>query len=553
MQAFSMLSQEIVQTQMELNEEDDPVELYCVLVDYIEAYTSVKHSKLIEIVQVKLGKKWANYVAKWLKNQTAVVRIQDKDSDLIQIGRGLPQGDPISPLMYNFYSDDLLTTVRYTTTLGFADDILLWSYFRQYVLNRLKKLQDDSAPLELKIHKEKTQLKVISISYDKISFIGGKTLVLDEFTLKSNAQPLTYLGVSINSQGNEGNPFDKTWKPVNEKMKDRILNASVLTNENFLRLLEMATKSYAVYPAAMGALPSKKMMDKMDVTHCKKLRVAGFLDFRTSKKFLFSPMTIGGAGLEMMHVMIHTIFIWFSVLLLNSTSAVVRRKCRQNWTYLEQHGDEIAKSLMNMWMSLSELLTIYRLELKRSDDIYSIFASESILDKESLRKVIKEHSIHEMIKTTESFDVDATFHYDSVALRSFSYWKNSTLSAKQCKLFFFKLATGLWNTSFKMGSLNACILCKDHGVQDNKTTLEHVILKCPFLKEKVERVYATISNIIRIPFKLCWESEFQDSILCISPRGNFNIHEKILLRESIREIQSTLVEYLGPLKTLSDI
>ena len=115
MQAFSMLSQEIVQTQMELNEEDDPVEFYCVLVDYLEAYTSVKHSKLIEIVQVKLGKKWANYIAKWLKNQTAVVRIRDKDSPLIQIGRGLPQGDPISPLMYNFYSDDLLTTALHDT------------------------------------------------------------------------------------------------------------------------------------------------------------------------------------------------------------------------------------------------------------------------------------------------------------------------------------------------------------------------------------------------------------------------------------------------------
>ena len=86
-----------------------------------------------------------------------------------------------------------------------------------------------------------------------------------------------------------------------------------------------------------------------------------------------------------------------------------------------------------------------------------------------------------------------------------------------------------------------------------KCFVENVILKCPFLKGKVERLYATISNIIRIPFKLCWESEFQDSILCISPRGNFNIHEKILLRESIREIQSTLVEYVGPLKTLSDI
>ena len=84
----------------------------------------------------------------------------------------------------------------------------------------------------------------------------------------------------------------------------------------------MATKSHAVYPAAMGALLSKKMMGKMDVTHCKKLWVAGFLDFRTSKKFLFSPMTGGGAGLEMTHVMIHTIFIWFSVLLLNSTSEV---------------------------------------------------------------------------------------------------------------------------------------------------------------------------------------------------------------------------------------
>lgn len=298
------------------------------------------------------------------------------------------------------------------------------------------------------------------------------------------------------------------------------------------------------------------MMDRMDVSHCKRIRESSFLDNRSSKKWVFSPLETGGGGLEMIRVVIHTIFIWFTLILLNSSATLVRKKCRQNMNYFENYREDLSTSLLNTWMSFSSLLEKYKLELKCSNDTYSIISKQGTkptMDKESLRKLIRDQSIRDLDSAKETFDTDSTFHYDSVDPSSFSYWKNPHLSAKQCKLFFYKLSTGLWNTSYKMGTMNACITCKIHGVQDNKTTLEHVILKCPHLREKVERLHETISNIIRIPYKLCWENEFRDSILCISPRGNFNTRAAILQWESIREIQSVLVEFLGPLKTLSDI
>ena len=128
--------------------------------------------------------------------------------------------------------------------------------------------------------------------------------------------------------------------------------------------------------------------------------------------------------------------------------------------------------------------------------------------------------------------------------------------AKQCKLIFFKLATGLWNTSFTMGtmgSLNACVMCEDHGVQGNKTTLDHVILKCLFLKGKVERLYATIpisDPVSSESLSNSAGSPNSKTLFCGSPpRGNFNIHENILLRElreSIREFNRRWSNILDP-------
>ena len=107
----------------------------------------------------------------------------------------------------------------------------------------------------------------------------------------------------------------------------------------------------------------------------------------------------GRGGLEMIRVVIHTIFIWFTLILLNSSATLVRKKCRQNMNYFENYREDLSTSLLNTWMSFSSLLLKYKLELKCSNDTYSIISKQGTkptMDKESLRKLIRDQSIRDL-------------------------------------------------------------------------------------------------------------------------------------------------------------
>ena len=113
--------------------------------DYEKAYDRIDRSFLIKVLESRgFSPRWVSLVKTLLDNGSVGVRINDTNSEYFIAGRGVRQGDPISPLLFNLTAEvftkmlmkaaghgqitGLLTSFNQTgvVSMQYADDTLLF-------------------------------------------------------------------------------------------------------------------------------------------------------------------------------------------------------------------------------------------------------------------------------------------------------------------------------------------------------------------------------------------------------------------------------------------
>ena len=101
--------------------------------DVQKAFDNVSHRRLIHNLRKrKIPDRITGWVYSFLSDRFTSVRLQDFESSIEEVELGIPQGSPISPILYLFYNADLLEesediSISVTPT-GFVDDISLLTY-----------------------------------------------------------------------------------------------------------------------------------------------------------------------------------------------------------------------------------------------------------------------------------------------------------------------------------------------------------------------------------------------------------------------------------------
>ena len=84
-------------------------EVFICFVDFEKAFDRVNWVKMMEVLQlIQIDWRDRRLIKDLYIRQKAVVRIGGKDSDTIEIGRGVRQGCPLSPLLFAIYAEMMM-------------------------------------------------------------------------------------------------------------------------------------------------------------------------------------------------------------------------------------------------------------------------------------------------------------------------------------------------------------------------------------------------------------------------------------------------------------
>ena len=184
--------------------------LYSCFIDFKKAFDRVNRWKLLyKLRQTNIGTLSYNIIKDMYlaKKDHLQVKIGDHLSNKFASNIGVKQGDCLSPILFNFYIDEVvkyITPDKNTPYLGntsiplllYADDLVIFSTSKNSLQSYLNSMAKYCAEWDMEINTEKTKI---------IIFGNYRKSVSEEFTFKNNiieiVQSYKYLGVTFQRNG----------------------------------------------------------------------------------------------------------------------------------------------------------------------------------------------------------------------------------------------------------------------------------------------------------------------------------------------------------------
>jgi hypothetical protein len=181
--------------------------------DYEKSYDRVDLDFLFEIIKTRgLNSRWVDWIEKVVKGGSVGVTLNGNDSSFFKTGKGLRQGDPLSPTLYNLEEDVLTRMLGKASdnhlikglassnrieviSLQYADDTILFSDVDNTHLKNLKStlaIFEQISGMRMNLHK--SELIPLNLDQDQIHE------VVHLFSFPIGSFPIKYLCVPLHHE-----------------------------------------------------------------------------------------------------------------------------------------------------------------------------------------------------------------------------------------------------------------------------------------------------------------------------------------------------------------
>lgn len=242
-----------------LQEQNNPYSL--LFVDILKAFDNISHQYLIQILlDFGLGPKAINFIEAVTFQHRGMVMINNYKSEDFALLRGVRQGNPISPFVFNIGLQVLLKTIdRHLgkvnlsrgismNHLAFADDLVV--VIHPLEIKKLLIILDDFNKLSnLEVNKKKT--KVLTRNPEEYSNLGFEIESIDNnknsylgvpISNSVQVQHLNKIANSVNYIIKSGLPYHLRAQGVNSHVFLRLYHADITGGYNQKSINKMATK-----------------------------------------------------------------------------------------------------------------------------------------------------------------------------------------------------------------------------------------------------------------------------------------------------------------------
>lgn len=297
-------------------------EKYCVSVDFKKAYDSVSHASLLKTLEfLGLPERLKILIGNMISGSSAQVLVNGTLSDSFDIGRGVKQGDPLSPLLFDIAIEPLAAYIRskckgiklgntnYTIFL-YADDIFIVAQDEQELIEYMNILDKWHMASGLAINKSKS------------FYFCHKPLEIDLPVCPKNG--IKYLGFFMNKDGIIWTHTKHVFKRIQNSLNEwRYISNRILTKASILSGYVLSQMWY--YSFILDFDEYIKEINKM----CKKFLWCGSYKgemYKTRTKMRAErtnlPLKMGGLGLFNLDVRFKAQRCWIADFAFNKDSKI---------------------------------------------------------------------------------------------------------------------------------------------------------------------------------------------------------------------------------------
>ena len=177
--------------------------LYIGFVDFEKAFDSIEHPAMFRALRnIGINETYINLLEDIYSDATAKIHLDNEISTEIKISRGVRQGDPLSPKLFNATLEEVFKKAEMEeeginingemlSNLRFADDVAIFASSIESLERQFNRLHKESNRLGLKMHKGKTKY---------MTNIDSQSLVRIDNDIIEKVHEYKYLGQTLKMQ-----------------------------------------------------------------------------------------------------------------------------------------------------------------------------------------------------------------------------------------------------------------------------------------------------------------------------------------------------------------